>query len=473
MSAFRLAPIAAVMMLGIVGCSGGSNNGNSGSSAESLGNVIFPADDGVHGTELWITDGTEENTRLVKDLNEAEGSNPQNIFKKGDITYFVANDGIHGYEIWKTDGTEEGTEMVADAFPWTESADLSEFTEFKNELYFTADIEGTPGRNIWKTDGTEAGTKIVATGRSPSNFVATNDRLFYTDYTSETGSELYAFNGEKAYLVKDIFPGGSSSQVQSLTAFNNKVYFVAISGDAPGYLIWKSDGTADGTSLAEDSFLFNGGAEIVKFKDSILVVGTVDHGETIKVVKLEKNGDLSAHNLPLPGPELDDPSIEIAFDADSRVFIVASYNETDNPSRVEYLWSTENGTDFNSLELTQDIYDGIAFNSNMYLDWATEEGVQLWTTNGTQEGTRKVKDINDVDAKAQDAGFRINGLGYNPYHLPVVGTTANPSMLFIGVEPTTGAELWKTDGTAEGTVLVKDIQLGDASSFRTRLLGPK
>ena len=35
------------------------------------GEALFHASDGVHGDELWITDGTATGTKLVRDINPA------------------------------------------------------------------------------------------------------------------------------------------------------------------------------------------------------------------------------------------------------------------------------------------------------------------------------------------------------------------------------------------------------------------
>src|SRR4051812_44866276 len=83
-----------------------------------IGNVIyFVAEDGVSGAELWMSNGTEAGTILVKDLNVgSNGSNPEQLTNVNGILYFVANDGSHGKELWKSNGTAGGTVLVMDIF---------------------------------------------------------------------------------------------------------------------------------------------------------------------------------------------------------------------------------------------------------------------------------------------------------------------------------------------------------------------
>ncbi|ABU56234.1 MULTISPECIES: ELWxxDGT repeat protein [Roseiflexus] len=77
------------------------------------GVFFFIANDGIHGPELWRSDGTTDGTRLVKDIRPGvDGADLSRFHVVGDVLFFVANDGVHGHELWRSDGTTDGTFMV-------------------------------------------------------------------------------------------------------------------------------------------------------------------------------------------------------------------------------------------------------------------------------------------------------------------------------------------------------------------------
>jgi ELWxxDGT repeat protein len=77
--------------------------------------LFFTATDGVHGRELWRSDGTGAGTALVYDATPGpNGSGPSDLTDVGGKVFFTAHDGVHGRELWKSDGTRTGTMLVKD-----------------------------------------------------------------------------------------------------------------------------------------------------------------------------------------------------------------------------------------------------------------------------------------------------------------------------------------------------------------------
>src|SRR6188472_990815 len=197
-------------------------------------NAYFVAFDPAHGRELWRSDGTEGGTALVKDVHpgpvRAIGSKQE--FQRaavGSEVYFVAIDGVHGSQLWKTDGSETGTKMVADIGQG--GAAPEGLTAVGSKLYFSAN-DGVHGRLLWKTDGTAAGTRIVrdATGsgvRNPANLAAVGSELYFSASEGVHGRELWKSNGTAAgtRMVKDIFHGHGSSNPSELVSYRHKLYF--------------------------------------------------------------------------------------------------------------------------------------------------------------------------------------------------------------------------------------------------------
>jgi len=64
------------------------------------GTLYFAADDGLHGSELWMSDGTPAGTVLVADIS-AVGNSIQAADGFQRTLFFAATDGIHGRELWR------------------------------------------------------------------------------------------------------------------------------------------------------------------------------------------------------------------------------------------------------------------------------------------------------------------------------------------------------------------------------------
>lgn len=80
------------------------------------GKMLLTANNGSNGYELWITDGTEFGTFLLKDINPgAAGSDPSTVtVLDNGLAVFTASDATAGRELWVTDGTAAGTMMLSD-----------------------------------------------------------------------------------------------------------------------------------------------------------------------------------------------------------------------------------------------------------------------------------------------------------------------------------------------------------------------
>jgi ELWxxDGT repeat protein len=232
--------------------------------------LVFAAEDGLNGRELWASDGTKAGTRLVRDINPARSpfppasdcddrpdtglsSDPQDLvtFRQGAL--FTADDGVHGREIWWTNGTAAGTRLVRDLRPGAASAAPHVLTALGDAVYFFAALPAA-GEGLWRTDGTAPGTVLVhdlTIGGKPSwprSLTAVGPQLFFVVYNESTGAELWTSRGTAAttHPVIDLRPGPLGSSPQELAAIGNALVFAATDG-VHGVEPWRSDGTSAGT----------------------------------------------------------------------------------------------------------------------------------------------------------------------------------------------------------------------------------
>ncbi|MBT7306786.1 MAG: hypothetical protein HN842_01130, partial [Gammaproteobacteria bacterium] len=304
---------------------------------------------------------------LVIDINPTGSSLPRYLTELNGKLFFFADDGSNGFELWRSDGTEAGTEMVANINDGSHNP--GELTEVNSVLFFRAD-DSVHGEELWKSDGTEAGTVLVKDIRSgggsyPDHLVNVNGTLFFTAYDSVSGIELWKSDGTEigTVLVKDINPSGNSSP-SSLTDVNGTLFFTA-NDSTHGVELWKSDGTEAGTLLVKDIRAGTGGS--------------------------------------LP-------------------------------------------------------FDLINFNGMLFfVAFEMDNGDALWKSDGTENGTVMVKDTYE------------GGVTYGGPH-PAQLTNVNGTLFFRGDDGSPhGRELWSSDGTTNGTAMVKDIYLGGGDSFPAEL----
>src|SRR4051812_30613932 len=74
----------------------------------------------------------------VSSVIGSQSSNPHHFATVGKTLYFTANDGVHGRELWRTDGTVATTSLVKDVNPGSASSSLHYLTQLNGVLYFGA-----------------------------------------------------------------------------------------------------------------------------------------------------------------------------------------------------------------------------------------------------------------------------------------------------------------------------------------------
>ncbi len=141
------------------------------------------------------------------------------------------------------------------------------------------------------------------------------------------------------------------------------------------------------------------------------------------------------------------------------------FSACDGVGGINQLWVTDGttGGTQNIKKVTQAGDGLIGFypidilgNKLFYATNDVSHGWELWVTDGSTNGTVLFKDINP----GPNGGLDSYGNIYTDYH-----QIFNNELYFLANDGQHGFELWKTDGTSLGTQMVKDINVGNLSSF--------
>lgn len=356
-----------------------------------------------------------QNPRIVKDVfpgpfhgvNTVSSAYADRVIGRlGNIVYFVGRDNSNtGYELWKTDGTDIGTVLVKDINLGLANSEINgPGIELNGELFFTAD-DGIHGKELWKTDGTAVGTVMIY------DLDPIGGSSFSGSKRIKSGNNLFflAHVSSANYLCKTNGTVGNADTLYKMSWWDREIipYGVdKILTSSEGKIIM-SDGTYNGTNVVYD-----------------------------------------VNNITTP------PSCSSFYDILGLQLIGNDLFFARNSSQCGGVWKYNISTGIPSLISL--LSSGVAFYDNLL--GTTSNGV--------------IYNLQDPGSNYYKWLFVNNSTSNGPYIFnPNAGATAPFSAFsmgnycyFTGDDGIHGDELWKTDGTLQGTELVKDFTLGAGST---------
>ncbi|MFL2493436.1 MAG: ELWxxDGT repeat protein [Candidatus Thalassarchaeum sp.] len=405
---------------------------------EMGGNIYFAGNDGIHGWELWKSDGTVGGTYMVKDLREEE----------------CGPDGLGGQTC------ENGGSLAVHCWGAPFGCHYPEIVAGNNKIFFTG-FDGEPGTesaaNLQISDGTAAGTHTIRyqwsnwgsayggengwrtgyTGASQLLVIPSNgfspDRVIYSvleaiggqddDSHPPNGEELWISDGTETgtFMLANIVPEDESWQYEGVTYCCGD-----FQGSAPRDIILK------GSNLWFTAESNEYGREVYRYSLSGLGGGLF----LVKDIRAGIEGSNPLHLTSASGGAFlsaDDGSLgqELYF----------SQGDAFSTRLVKDIWPGDGNSSSPSM-LTR-LGQNMIFSAD-----DGQHGRELWVSDNTESGTFMVRDINTNGSS--DPGWF---------------TVMDDTLYFMAYTEEHGTELWRSDGTTAGTYMVKDINPGNESSF--------
>ena len=446
------------------------------------GNQVYVAtDEGVSGSNLYITDGTAHNTQRLTDLSLNGVIDPtpgRGVMHQG-LLYFGARiidpiAGNLGSDLAVSDGTPAGTTLALDLIPGPQSAGPGPFLSDQSSLYAVADITAGIGRELHEIDlasGTATLVADVIPGPTALNhgdytdqgfevpFVAAAQGIVFPAWTAQEGDELYLLDpAGQLELVNLLPPNTTSSWPEELVRVGDKLFFAA-----------------------------NGLGNNVTFKE-LYMVDTAAGGPPVRI---------DPPNAPF------EPQVEqlVPFQG-GLAFVASSFDTGGDPA----VWWTDGTTTYQvSTENTfGDPASLTATDTHLYfLAWANGTGSELWVSDGSPLSAQVLDltpggdsssliyltslgdlliargSIGSSDAGSEFvvsdgtvAGSRLFDLEPGPISSsPSSFVVAGDRAFFTADTSGFGREVWVTDGTAAGTQMVADLTPGPGGTSFNQGMG--
>ena len=495
--------------------------GPSGSAPRQLvefqGEIWFVAEDGANGAELWRSDGSLAGTQLAFDLEPGPGSFFSNgsLVRAGASALYFTRYAANALELWSSDGSAGGTQLVsswssplptlldavvvgdsllfeldlsggaqpdgwwlsdgtAAGTQWVQGAGNGHWARSNGTRAYFTGFDFTFGNELWFTDGTVAGTQLAfdaqpnynVSGLSsmPGVFLGAGNGFLYAARANQGqsyGEEPIYTDGTPggSMVLADINPGFPSSHPRSFGAWQGQGFFLA-QDPAFGYEMWTTDGTPAGTQLLIDLAPGPGHGEYeedtpyLPAGPGLVFAAEGDAGVEPWISDGTSAGTGLLHNIQLDPLSGDSLPRELARLGDKVLFSAHDGVHGREPWVTD---GSEAGTQLlgdlcdgcNSVPHSFTALGGVGLFSARTNTLGWPHNFELWRTDGTPQGTALLVEIHPDPT-----------IGAGPAHLTRVGEV----VYFAADDGSSGSELWRSDGTAAGTWRVADIEPGPNGS---------
>ncbi|WP_374962889.1 hypothetical protein [Spongiibacter tropicus] len=465
----RAALSAAILTL--AACGGGSGGGGGTTSVPegtpgSVERLIFPVVSASNRSlfDMYTTDGSAEGTGLLKDFNEGQpaiqqfnGRNPI-LFDDGKF-YFSAQSPNEGRELRVSDGTEAGTSVLVDiegssgpldlqwmdgklAFSAGTTGSAREFFvyDLDAETLTEIDVGGVASINIQGMQ--TVGNSIFILGRGVTSDSRNVPALYVSDGSQE-GTQLVFVEGEPVGGSVAVKQPAESVAAQRIEPEANAPYVLADGDDYPTNIKLHSLTSFAGRLF----FLANNDPNN---QSSLLLYSVAEDGSD---VRRELGEDVTfVQNLTVVGDTL-------YFYADRRI---------NAATFTRHVYAYDGTTLHESGDFPEELFTSNFYSTSLGLFIVTSNNVYRTTL---EDGEFSFKNMHPGDTMTTYVGVKSR-TQFGELFTEVDGTIYFVAETIIAGQPA-GDELWKTDGTPEGTVFAletNDLTSGDTISSSPRSL---
>jgi ELWxxDGT repeat protein len=418
------------------------SSSNGFSPVAAGGRIFFLASLEWDEPQLWVSDGSPEGTRAISYINESPGSYPREFTPFAAGALFSAYDG-NLRVLWRTDGTAAGTHPIPAVIE-----PLSIVPASGGVAFILTGYDRFGPFRLWRTDGTEAGTlQLDPAGGEPQAVLEPFRNGVIFGVKEEDRISLWESDGTGTRPLFDL--PADVVRIHSSQILGSLLYFVASREQFSDNQLWVSDGTAAGTRPVDEdgAWSFRPSSPPMEIAGGIVYFAS-QYG-------LWAIGANDVAEVPFPKPWKGSSPTDL-MEFRGALYFLASHPET---AARRVLWRSDGTSAFlvESFGLAAIRMVRLGDRLLLVADDGTH-GIELWSSDGTEAGTVLVRDIAQGEA---------SGLSSSPNRAALA--VAGGKVYFSATDGTSGFELWESDGTAAGTRRVQDIAPGALSSHPAEL----